>query len=107
MIPGKLYLLVRKDLAPGAQAAQLVHAMRQFTHEHPDVDRVWFTGSNTVAVLSVRDETHLREVLHKAVSRGVKHSVFREPDFGDAATAAVLEPGIHSRRITSSLPLHG
>ena len=101
----KLYVLVRSDLPAGAKLAQSVHGMRQFIADHPTADERWFRESNTVAVLSVRDESHLTEILGKAERFGVRFSVFREPDFGDAATVGVLEPGKLSRKITSSLPL--
>ena len=34
----KLYIIVRRDLAPGAQCAQSCHAMHAFVNEHPALD---------------------------------------------------------------------
>jgi peptidyl-tRNA hydrolase len=103
----KLYVLVRADLPLGAQLAQAVHGMRQFTADHPEVDAHWFTTSNTVAVLHVRDEAHLLERVAAARHRDVPVAVFREPDLADAATVAVLGPGTQARRVTARLPLAG
>lgn len=53
----KLYVVVRDDLPPGLQIAQAIHACRAFHADHPAVETAWHTTSNTIAVLSVPDET--------------------------------------------------
>lgn len=88
----RLYIVVRGDLAPGAQLAQSCHALRQFCDEHPEIDGKWFKESNTLVALSVEDEQELLKLQTKLWRRGFKHSLFREPDFGDEATALAIEP---------------
>lgn len=53
----KLYVIVRADLSPGLQIAQAAHAARAFHAEHPALEAAWYAASNTLAVLSVQDET--------------------------------------------------
>lgn len=99
----KLYILVRDDLAPGAQLVQSVHAALAFAHEHPELVREWHEHSNNIAALQVRDEPALLDFLAKAGERGIPCSAFREPDFGDAATALAMGAG--AEKIASQLPL--
>jgi peptidyl-tRNA hydrolase len=99
----KLYLVTRKDLAPGARASQLVHAMRQFTEEHPGVDREWFTRSNTVVLLEVPTEQVLEKLEQKARIADVPVSIFREPDLDNALTALTLGPS--GAKLVRNLPL--
>ena len=58
----KLYVITRKDLTFGQQASQLCHALRQFAHEHPEIDKCWFDNSNYICLLSVDSEDDLRIV---------------------------------------------
>lgn len=88
----KLYLVTRKDLPPGAQAAQLVHGMAEFAEEHPETFKAWKEASNTVVCLSVRDEEKLHALASEACAAEHRFSLFHEPDFGNAVTVVVLEP---------------
>jgi len=101
----KLYIVTRADLHPGYQAAQAVHAARQFQHEHPEVERRWFEKSNTVALLAAPDESALERLMHKARSIGLKVASFREPDLGHQLTSIALEPGEYTGRLCRKLPL--
>lgn len=105
--PDKLRLIVRRDLAVGLQAAQAVHVHDEFREEHTAAARKWREDSNTVALLTVPDLPALLKLQNKARMRGVRHSIFREPDLNDEPTALALEPGEDARRITSGLPLLG
>lgn len=89
----KIYLVTRSDLAPGYQAVQSCHALRQFVEEHPEIDSSWFKESNYLALLCVTDETELVRLCVHAEQKGHKFSVFREPDIGNQVTAIALEPG--------------
>jgi len=101
----KLVLVTRSDLRPGQQAVQAAHAMRQFAADHPELDGSWFEQSNTLALLSVLDETALKRLANKADDLDLKLSLFREPDLGNSLTAIALEPGPRSQRLCRNLPL--
>lgn len=99
----KLFLVTRRDLTPGARAAQLCHALRQFVDEHPDVDREWFERSNTLVLLEASDEDALWDLAGEARARGIPVSTFCEPDMGDALTSVAIGP--KGKRLLRSLPL--
>lgn len=101
----KLYLVTRRDLSPGYQAVQSCHVMRQFTADHPNIDSEWFTKSNYIALLSVRDEVELMRLLVAATDQGLMWSAFREPDTGGTITAIAIEPHAKTSELCKSLPL--
>ncbi len=101
----KLFLVTRRDIAPGYQAVQSCHAMRQFTADHPEVDSEWFAKSNYLALLSVDNEIELMRLLVAASDAGLRASSFREPDVGGAITAIAIEPSQKTVELCKSLPL--
>lgn len=101
----KLFLITRQDLSPGYQAVQSCHALRQFTAEHPEKDLEWFTTSNYLALLSVKNEHELRKLFIDAKESGLKCSGFEEPDVDNELTAIAIEPGERSRELCKKLPL--
>lgn len=101
----KLFLVTRRDISPGYQAVQSCHALRQFTADHPEIDKEWFSKSNYLALLSVQDETELMRLLVAASDLGLKWSAFREPDVGGAITAIAIEPHPKASELCKSLPL--
>lgn len=82
-----------------------MHALRQFTAEHPEIDRVWFEQSNYLGLLSVKDESELSNLVEQATSAGIHFSIFREPDIDNQITAIALSPGPKSKKLCSRLPL--
>lgn len=100
-----MYVITRSDLEPGYQAVQSMHALRQFTAEHPEIDKHWFERSNYLGLLAVQDECELNRLIEKALMRGIKFSIFREPDVDNQITAIALEPGLQSKKLCSSLRL--
>ena len=98
-----LTVVVRSDLAPGLQAAQAVHAMREFTAQHPEIDLDWFQTSKNLALLQVQDEDQLLNVLDVLSRHGVKHVEWREPDRKNELTAVAVAP--EGNRYLSTLPL--
>jgi hypothetical protein len=84
---------------------QSMHALRQFTAEHPEVDKHWFEKSNYLGLLSVSNENELTRLIEKAHHQGIKFSIFREPDIEDQITAIALEPGVKSKKLCSGLKL--
>lgn len=101
----KLYLITRRDLEPGAQAAQLVHAMTEFCLQQPEITKNWHAISNTVVILSVANEQELRKLHNKAKQLDITCSSFTEPDLDNQLTAIVLEPTENSKMICKNLPL--
>lgn len=88
----KFYVIVRADLSPGAQIAQSCHAVVAFANEHRGIHDHWRDTSNVIVCLQVHDEASLLALAREASVRGCEHAVFREPDFGNAATAVALAP---------------
>jgi hypothetical protein len=76
-----------------------------FMSEHKDISGEWYSKSNYLGLLSVRDEYGLRELVSRANRLGIRHSVFREPDIGNQITAICLAPGHKTKRLCSRLPL--
>jgi peptidyl-tRNA hydrolase len=99
----KLYLVTRSDLSPGQRAVQAAHAMRQFAHEHPDIDHEWFNNSNYLCLLEVPNESALHVLASTAREVGIRHAGFLEPDLSDQLTALALEPA--ARSLCKGLPL--
>lgn len=100
-----MYVITRRDLSPGDQACQAVHAAFEFAHQHPAVHRKWVDESNYLVLLAVDDEIQLEALLDKAFSRGIATTTCREPDLNDAITAIALEPGLTSQKLCASIPL--
>jgi hypothetical protein len=82
-----------------------MHALRQFTAEHPEIDKVWFEQSNYLGLLSVQNEEELARLLEEASQQGIQASAFREPDIDNQMTAIALSPGPKSKKLCSRLPL--
>lgn len=101
----KLYLVTRKDIAPGYQAVQSCHALRQFTEEHPEIDKEWFKSSNYLCLLSVKNEEELYFLICQAKDKDIKLSVFREPDIENQITAIALAPGQKTKELCKNIKL--
>jgi len=82
-----------------------MHALRQFVKDHPEVDKEWFEKSNYLGFLSVANEHELIKLAETALLKGIKISLFREPDVGDQITAMAIEPGQKSKKLCSNLQL--
>lgn len=101
----KLFLITRADLAPGAQAVQAAHALREMVEKHPAAERAWYRASNHIALLAARDGPDLVRILRAARDRGCTLATFHEPDLGGELTALALAPSPAARAICRSLPL--
>lgn len=84
---------------------QSMHALRQFTAEHPEIDKMWFEQSNYLGLLSVADEQELNRLIEQATAHSIRFSIFREPDVENQITAIALEPGQKTKKLCSKLPL--
>ena len=100
-----MYVITRQDLEPGYQAVQSMHALRQFTAEHPEIDKMWFEQSNDLGLLSVADEQELNMLIEQATAHDIHFSIFREPDVENQITAIALAPGQKTKKLCSRLPL--
>lgn len=101
----KLYVVTRRDLSPGAQAVQGMHALVEFQFEHSEKAREWHAESNTLGFLSVEDEKELNALAGQLFSLGIAHSMFREPDMGMSLTALAIEATDQARDALRHLPL--
>lgn len=99
----KLYVVVRADLPPGPRAVQACHAALDFARDHQDTFLDWSRLSNYLIVKEAPDEEALRELVRQAERRGLKHSAFTEPDYGDSLTAVAFEPD--AKRLCARFPL--
>lgn len=103
----KLRVVSRRDLSLGTQALQSGHAAIDFQYQYPNIGLEWQTKSNYLVFLTVANEEELYKLIDKADSRGIKYTVFREPDIQNEITAIAFEPSDASRKLTSSCPLLG
>jgi len=95
----KLYVVTRKDLIPGAQACQAIHAVCEFAAWHPEAYQKWYKESNYLALLSVRDERDLEKYMFLAQGKRILFSEFREPDLDNALTAVVFDATMDAREM--------
>lgn len=100
-----MYVIGREDLSPGLLAAQLCHALRQFSNDHPEIDKNWFINSNYICLLSVNSEEELLNLSKKCDELNLCYSKFLEPDLDNSLTAMCLEPGKLSKKLVSKLKL--
>jgi peptidyl-tRNA hydrolase len=99
----RLYVLIRADLAPGAQLAQSCHAVSAFAHQYRVEHDAWQAGEQNLVVLSVPSENALGEIMRRAMEQNIRAAAFHEPDFGNELTACAFEGSV--ARLVSSLPL--
>jgi len=65
----------------------------------------WMKFSQYLVFLSVSDEMTLCKLIDKFNERGLRVSIFREPDIDNEITAIAVEPSEITRKLTSNLPL--
>lgn len=87
----KLYVVTRRDLAPGTQAVQGMHALVEFSAYHTEEYFKWFRESNHLCFLSVDSELELDKLCSKLYNAKVKYCGFREPDLNMTLTALAIE----------------
>lgn len=98
----KLYIVVRGDLPVGLQAAQAVHAAREFAAQHAELERAWFAGSKTLVVLQAPDVWKLAK---EATESAIPCALNFEPDLGGKLTAVAFGPS--AKKLLRELPLLG
>ena len=100
-----LYVVTRRDMTPGYQGVQSIHAALEFAALYPDTFMYWNLSSNYLCWLSVKDEAVLASYLRAAEAKGIKSVGFYEPDIGDQLTAIAIESGRRSALMLRTLPL--
>lgn len=101
----KLYVVTRRDLSPGAQAVQGMHALTEFSMYHPDQYKEWYGESNHLCFLSVPSEAELNTLCGALFRENVRYSTFLEPDFGMSLTAVAIEATDQASALVANLPL--
>lgn len=101
---GRLYVVVRNDLAPGIQISQSIHAKDEFTRRYPELEATWARDSNTIIILS-GSNNDLYSVIGKALTKGVCYATFKEPQLNNEVTAVALEPSYSTVEVVRGLPL--
>ena len=101
----KLYVVTRRDLSPGYQAVQGIHAAQQFALEFPTLAEEWREQSNYLGFLSVKHEGALKLLAWKAMRKGLAVAVFCEPDRHWEVTAIAIQAGSVSKKLCEKLPL--
>lgn len=101
----KLYVVSRRDLNPGSQAVQGMHALTEFSMYYPREYEAWYRESNHLCFLSVSTERDLEILCGKLFRGGVIHCTFREPDLGMSLTAVAIEATDQASELVNDLPL--
>ena len=99
----KLYVVTRRDLSPGQQAVQALHAAADHNRLHPIEAQRHARMSNTVVLLAARDERELAFYYYLA-SKYTKTTPFFEPDLDNSLTAFAAAPSPR-HDIFAELPL--
>lgn len=101
----KLYIITRRDLRPGLQAAQVAHAAFLFAYEHKPLAAQWLKESNFLIILSTENEAELKTLGETAEKANLPVTWFHEPDIGDELTAIAIAPSPVTVELCSDLPL--
>ena len=86
----KLTTIVRKDLSTGYKIVQTAHAVADFAKEHSEQFNSWKLGSNYLCCLEA-SEFKIWRIVDTLKDKGVKFTIFREPDIGNEMTAIAVE----------------
>ena len=101
----KLYIVVRKDLAPGAKLAQSCHVAFRFASDWRNATHQWMDNSEYICFLEIDNEAELVKLWEKSKQENIPSSCFVEPDYDNSLTAIALGPGQESKKLCSNLRL--
>jgi len=101
----KMYIVVRGDLSPGAQAAQAVHAAQTWTMRHPQDALRWEEQCGVVVILSVRDTDELLTVANRSFLEAGGFEAFFDDDLTPRLGAIALCPSVRAGSVCSGLSL--
>lgn len=100
----KLYIITHNELPISQQATQSIHAAVDFVFKHHAELKNWHDLSNTIVLLSVKNEKGLLKLIKKLKNSNIKYTIFTEPDIGDQITALALEPSDDAAEFCKELP---
>jgi len=100
-----LITVTRRDISAGYQICQSIHSAIDFIFKFPFLSYLWHKRSNYLASLSVQDEPALIQLISILKSKGIRHSVFREPDIDNQITSIAVEPSAKAQLVCQGLPL--
>lgn len=92
-------------MSDGYKAVQSTHAAINFIFEHPGRAGPWFTDSNYLIQLELKNEKQLKLLIQKCEQYQLYYTVFREPDIGNQITAVAIEPSKITQKLVSKIPL--
>lgn len=91
--PHKMYVFVRRDLAPGLRSAQGMHAVAELCLRYPEKAWEWNKGGNYMIVVEAEDVHQLFRWAQDTVDMPYPHYFWHEPDLcGELTAVAVLPP---------------
>jgi len=83
----------------------VAHSLAEFENLHQDIYKEWYSKSNFIAILAVKNLTELIKLIKTLQTKGIKHSTFREPDLENELTGIAIEPGEKSIAVCRELTL--
>lgn len=100
----KLFIITRRDIEPGAQAAQLCHGLAAFAAAQPTRFAGWVLPQQRIVIcLAAPSTAALEQLLERLKESRVPTAEFRETDLDDELTAVAC--AAEGSRLVSSLPL--
>jgi len=97
-------IVTRADIPKGYQTVQSAHAIADFAHRFPETFKKWKSESNSIIVLSVKDEKELKSLFIKLKRLSAETIIFYEPDVS-ALTSLCVYGSPEIRKKLSYLPL--
>lgn len=79
-------------MSPGYQATQAAHAVADLAVIHPQQVAEWHSNSNTIVILTVKDEFALQRFWYDKIMYQPVATTFYEPDIDDELTAIAVLP---------------
>lgn len=98
-------MLVREDIPSGYQAVMGVHAGIQFAVDYHLKTEQWESSSNSLVILSARDELELIFLFKELDDQDIAVTGFHEPDFNNELMSVATILNKQQAKILSSKPL--
>lgn len=75
-----------------------MHSLTEFLLNNPIEANSWYKNSNSIVFLQASKE-QLLDLIDKAKSKNIKHSVFYEPDLNNELTSVCLESSNKTKKL--------